>query len=1358
MMDKLSAGDLVYIPANSSSSDAVFLAGQVANLCGNEVDVTVDKETHTVALADVRPRFKRDDKGTSQDNTSLVHMNDATILENLRLRHQQDEIYTYTASVLLAVNPYKEIKSLYGQEQCQRYRGKHIGALAPHPYAIADTAYRALVREQRNQGLLISGESGAGKTETAKIVMNYLAYTSGTTDDLASKIQARVLQAQPILESFGNAVTMRNSNSSRFGKYNRVFFNGAGTLVDAGITTYLLESSRVVVHGAGERTYHCFYEMLHGAGEERLKNEFLLDTKKSYRLLANGASSTKVSKEHDAKNFQRLCDGLETIGFEKADIDAMLHILAGIIHLGNVPKDEVADTKKADDDDQKVVEVDEESVSNAAKMLGMDPDELKARLTRKKVAVPGRNSFHEVPRSESQFRQALFSFIKALYKRLFELTVKRINDSFKELRPEVADESCESEWNHIGILDIYGFECLPLNSFEQLCINLANERLQQYFVENVLVAEQALYKREGLPWIGLDLPDSTPVTNCIGSVFKTLDEYSQQLAKSVGNASDENFCQKMVQEAQKDPSRKDILKQLKMSGGKRASVASGPGVDGGFTIKHYAGVVEYNTKGWLDKNNDRLLPECEALICDSELSLVQSLGEEDASGKALFRSISKKYVQDLQSLLETLSTCNLHYIRCFKPNAEQKASNFKDKLVLEQLVQCGTIELVKIMHDGYPNRCCFQEITTRFRELLPEKFQRYGMRTFIEALMLAYDVPREQWALGMSRLFLKAGQMKALEDMRYSGVSPDPDKLATIVSGIIRKKWTRAVNAVKLCLYVPKLITQIQVERSSKVLSQVAVVTSRLLPRIEAAKQRVQERRLAARRRLVGAFHAVRLAQGQWTKIRAQRRERMVTALYRASFLQARLKPWVAVARERAAEAEKRREAELAREEEKRAAEEERQRVERENLAAEKARLEAEQKQLEEEQKQKEEELRLQAEEQRKALEEEAEEQRRVLEEERKQNEELQRKALEEERKAMELERQKMEEERKALQLEKEAQQAAQLEEKQRRNSIMMQASPQKNASGLAEDAVGRSPGTQQAAILAEQAQEMIQERVQKLELEFQQKHQEIQEAMRLLQERNLDLETQLGGNPQQKTSKLREQVGTPTKQRDDASEQPSPISLDEQPATPDTGKASQARLSRSGTRSGKRYSLLSLDNDTRNMSASSKGKRHSVAHDALSAYQCGKDSADRKRIGEAAGTSNGDLGSQRRWWAQQRTFLLEDLYPNGSPSAGGGGGGSGAGGRSTLGGGSTPNGRRLTKGGEARRTTLTAAPEEGAMPQARNLSTTFETAEEPFGAGADGAIREPRRSDAKADSKLKAPKFYYKQRFSVGGMPEGNQ
>jgi len=1316
-MDRLSTGDLVYIPCDPSSEN-VFRAGEVVRTIDNEVDVKADGETRAVARADIRLRFERDDRGTSQDNTSLTYMNDATILENLRLRHQQDEIYTYTASVLLAVNPYKEISGLYGEEQCEQYRGKHIGALAPHPYAIADTAYRALVREQRNQGLLISGESGAGKTETAKIVMQYLAYASGATSDLASQIQARVLRAQPILESFGNAVTMRNSNSSRFGKYNRVFFNGAGTLVDAGITTYLLETSRVVVHGALERTYHCFYEMLAGLDEQRLRDEFDLDPDTSnFKLLTNGGSPPEYCRQRDVKNFARLCDALETVGYNQDDITATLKVLAGLVHLGNVAKDEAV---KADDDDDKAVEVNEGSVASAAKMLGMDPDELRARLTRKKVAVPGRNSFHEVPRSDAQFRGALHSLIKAIYKRLFERTVTRINESFKELRPQVT-EAEEAQWSHIGILDIYGFERLTLNSFEQLCINLANERLQQYFVENVLVAEQGLYKREGLPWTGINLPDSTPVVNCIGSVFKLLDEYSQQMAKSVGNANDERFCQKTVEEATKDPARKDILKQIKMSGGKRQS-ATGQCLNAGFVIRHYAGQVEYNTKGWLDKNNDRLLPECEALICDSEQPFVQSLGEAE-EGKALFRSISKKYMQDLESLLTTLGTCNLHYIRCFKPNAEQKANVFKEKLLLEQLVQCGTIELVKIMHDGYPNRCHFEEMNTRFRDLLPEKFQRYGMRTFIEALMLAYDVPRAEWALGMSRLFLKAGQMKALEDMRYSGAKPDPDKLAKIVSGIIRKKWIRAVNAVQLCLFVPKFITQIHVNRASQAMSKVAVVTSRLLPRLEAAKKRVKERKLAARRRLVAAFTTVRLCQASWNKMREQRKERMVTALYRASFLHQRLKPWVAGARERAGEAEKRREAERRREEERRKVEEEKQSQERERLEAERLRMEEEQKQREEEQKQREEEHRRREEEQQKQL----EEQQKQLEEERKKMEELSRQRLEEERLRMEQERQKMDEERKAFEQER---------EQQRRNSILMQASPQKGGGAAAVVAEQESV----EKIAQEQAQEMIQERVQKLEQEFMMKHQEIQEAMKALQERNKDLERKLGSSE------------TPSKDLAGADERGnhSPLSLDGNPlaATPDTGKRSQSRLSRSGTRSGKRYSLLSLDNDTRNIS-SAKAKRHSVAHDALSAY--GKDSADRKRIGEAAGTSSSDLGSQRKWWAQQRTFLLEDLYPNGSPSTNAGGGG---GRQSTVGGGSNR--------ARDRRATLPTPQEEpseesgkGSMPQARNLATTFEQEHLPGATGSDAGARQPRMSESGDSSKLKAPKFYYNKRFSVGGLPD---
>ncbi|CAE7648021.1 XI-2, partial [Symbiodinium necroappetens] len=259
------------------------------------------------------------------DNTSLVFLNDASILENLRVRHEVDDIYTYTASVLLAVNPYHDIEGLYGEEQCARYRGKHIGALPPHPYAIADTAYRALVRERRNQGFVISGESGAGKTETAKIVMEYLGFVSGSSNQTTAQIQRRVLQAQPILESFGNAVTMRNNNSSRFGKYNRIFFDESGTLVNASVTTYLLESSRVVSHAKRERTYHCFYEMLSGLSDEEL-SKLHLDRSEPYLLLTGEAEDLDWNaqfEERDQKHFDRLWFALAEVGFSEPDINAI---------------------------------------------------------------------------------------------------------------------------------------------------------------------------------------------------------------------------------------------------------------------------------------------------------------------------------------------------------------------------------------------------------------------------------------------------------------------------------------------------------------------------------------------------------------------------------------------------------------------------------------------------------------------------------------------------------------------------------------------------------------------------------------------------------------------------------------------------------------------------------------------------------------------------------------------------------------------------------------------------------------------------------------------------------------------------
>ncbi|CAJ1328016.1 unnamed protein product [Effrenium voratum] len=832
------ARDLVYVP---SEGKVPFIPGTVLEVKGSEVVVEASGVKVAAPCASLRRRFGGE---SCQDNTSLVHLNDAAILQNLKLRHEADQIYTYTASVLLAVNPYHDIEGLYGSDQCARYRGKHIGALPPHPYAIADTAYRALVRERKNQGFIISGESGAGKTETSKIVMQYLGFISGSSDATTAGIQHRILQAQPILESFGNAVTMRNHNSSRFGKYNRIFFDDAGTLVDAGVTTYLLESSRVVLHSKSERNYHCFYEMLCGLPEAKL-GDLHLARGRRYLLLANDSQEDHSDEQawqsqfqdRDKRNFRRLCDALAVVGFTAEDMDAIFQVLAGLVHLGDL-----SSAERDEGDESSTVSLDEETLEKAAELLGLDCERLGAALRRRTVRVlhPGRESLHKVPRTTSQFRHALHSLIKALYKRLFDRLVQRINSSFKELRTAHLEEESRRE---IGILDIYGFERLERNSFEQLCINLANERLQQYFVENVLVAEQALYRREGLPWHGLQLPDAAPVVSAISHTFRILDEYSQQLAKGFEKTSDESFCQRTVDEAQKDPQRRELLRQLRMS--KRRN--DQPGLNEGFVIKHYAGCVEYNTKGWLDKNNDRLLPECEELI-----------------GKlaAPFRSISKKYCSDLENLLQTLGVCHLHYIRhlgrtwrvvapheknpyvlrCFKPNDFQQAGVFDERLVLDQIVQCGTVELVKIMHDGYPNRCRFDEML-RFRSLLPESFHRYGTRTFIEALLLAYDVPTEDWVLGMSRLFLRAGQLKALEDLRSAGV-----------------RGGALVDLVDQLRYL-KFLASLRAARAQKALASRGLLLGRLRAQLQAARLRVRERRQRALCRFRGAVRAVWLAQ-----------------------------------------------------------------------------------------------------------------------------------------------------------------------------------------------------------------------------------------------------------------------------------------------------------------------------------------------------------------------------------------------------------------------------------------------------------------------------------------------------------------
>lgn len=879
------------------------------------------------------PMEAKGDDDTCADNTALMELSADSIVENLRQRYFKDEIYTYTASVLLAVNPNRTVEGLYGEDVCSRYRGKHLGALPPHPYAIADNMYRALTHPRDgqavNQAVLISGESGAGKTETAKIVMQYLAQESGASSDVALCVQERVMRAQPILESFGNAVTLRNHNSSRFGKFNRMYFDREGRLAGASITTYLLESSRVVVHGERERTYHIFYEMLAGLDASSLD---------SWGLAANGRYSlmhgsdcqndleTPQRVSRDVERFGQLREALAAVGLESEEITSCLQILAGLIHLGDTMAPASCDTTapasceaEADAEGSIPPDVRLESAAHAGRLLGMDQEELVQALRFKTISIPGRNSLLKVPRTASQFRQVLHGFIKALYKRLFEHIVHKINASFRTAAggSSESEQACQRE---IAILDIYGFERLEQNSFEQLCINLANERLQQLFVENMLVAEQGLYAREGLSWTGLSTPDPAPVVNCISQVFRSLDDFSGRVAMGFDSASDEKFCERVIDDAWKDSSQAHVLGRVRVE--KRHRLSDAPTINGGFAIQHYAGSVDYTTKGWLDKNNDRLLPDCEELIRESSQPLVRCLGDEDRS-TTTFRSVSKRYTVDLQKLLLDLGSdqLKLHYIRCFKPNSDQVEKAFKSSLVLDQVIQCGTVELVRIMHDGFPNRLPLEDLMLRFKAMLPPDFARHGSRTFIEALMRAYGVPRAQWALGFTRLFLKAGQLQILEALHTEGVQPEAAHLADIIRDVIRRKWRRAVQAICVGLWLPKFVAKVKDER-----------------RLRSA---------VVRRRWRSTFIAVRWCLAEAARIHRNRRCRLENALYRPVFIFLSYRRWVARARatleekrlREAAEAARRAEEAAEAEAEQRRAEEEHRVAEAEAEAAELRRL-----------------------------------------------------------------------------------------------------------------------------------------------------------------------------------------------------------------------------------------------------------------------------------------------------------------------------------------------------------------------------------------------------------------------------------
>ncbi|XP_006464672.1 myosin-2 isoform X1 [Citrus sinensis] len=667
------------------------------------------------------------------DLIQLSYLNEPSVLNNIQYRYSRDMIYSKAGPVLIAVNPFKAVP-IYGNKFITAYRQKVMDS--PHVYAIADTAYNEMMGDGVNQSIIISGESGAGKTETAKFAMQYLAALGGGSEG----IEYEILQTNHILEAFGNAKTSRNDNSSRFGKLIEIHFSAFGKICGAKIQTFLLEKSRVVQLAAGERSYHIFYQLCAGA-PSFLKERLNLKVANDYNYL-NQSECLTIDGVDDAQNFHNLMEALDIVLIRKEDREQTFAMLAAVLWLGNISFQVI-------DNENHVEVIADEAVTTAAMLMGCSSDELMLALSTHKIQA-GKDSIAKKLTLQQAIdsRDALAKFI---YGSLFDWIVEQINKSLE------VGKQCTGR--SINILDIYGFESFKKNSFEQFCINYANERLQQHFNRHLFKLEQEEYELDGVDWTRVEFEDNEECLNLIEKkplgVLSLLDEES-----NFPKATDLTFANKLKQHLGSNSCFK----------GERGRA---------FSIRHYAGEVPYDTNGFLEKNRDplqidiiQLLSSCTCQVLQLFASKMLKPSPKPAASSqpgaldTQKQSVGTKFKGQLFKLMHQLENTRPHFIRCIKPNSKQLPGIYEEDLVLQQFRCCGVLEIVRISRSGYPTRMRHQEFAGRYGVLLSEKQLSQDPLSISVAVLQQFNVLPEMYQVGYTKLYLRSGQLAALEDRR----------------------------------------------------------------------------------------------------------------------------------------------------------------------------------------------------------------------------------------------------------------------------------------------------------------------------------------------------------------------------------------------------------------------------------------------------------------------------------------------------------------------------------------------------------------------------------------------------------------
>ncbi|RLN62196.1 hypothetical protein BBJ29_002345 [Phytophthora kernoviae] len=681
------------------------------------------------------------------DLVLLPTVTETSILENLKIRHAADVIYSYIGHVLVVVNPYKWL-DIYGEDSMRFYTHKARIDVPPHVFATAEETYRTMLSEEDNQCVIISGESGAGKTEASKQIQNYIAGVSGSGAGV-DKVKRTFLESNPLLEAFGNAKTLRNNNSSRFGKYFELMFDSAGRPQGGKVTNYLLEKSRVVRPGKGERNFHIFYQVLAGL-PAAAKQKLYLDRggPDSFQYL-KASGCYNVDDVNDAQEFDETMAAMQHVGIKRKQIELVVQTLAAVLHIGNVhfQPETVGDAEGSSVRDR-------ESLQIACELLGLDAVRLEHALCYKllqTMAPGGKIESYEVPQNTSQAKSQRDSIAKAVYDRLFDFLVERVNHALDiEKKAEKHGEILEiDDMTTIGILDIYGFEIFDKNGFEQFCINYVNEKLQQIFIELTLKSEQEEYEREGIAWAPIPFFNNKVVCDLIESrrptpgIFLILDDTVKTMHSRQGESVDANFLEKVASLHQSHP---HFSKRGKT-----------------FEIKHYAGDVQYNIDGFGDANKDFLSKDIALIISETSNKLMRYIFPEeiDLNDKRMANTAGYKIRTQCEALVTALMDCTPHYVRCIKSNDQKQSNKMDDRRVVHQIKYLGLLENVKVRRAGYAYRGDYGRFVDRFRLLSKETYPEFrgsdkkGTQAILRAAVKSLPQLEKEVQLGKTMVFIQ---------------------------------------------------------------------------------------------------------------------------------------------------------------------------------------------------------------------------------------------------------------------------------------------------------------------------------------------------------------------------------------------------------------------------------------------------------------------------------------------------------------------------------------------------------------------------------------------------------------------------